>query len=93
MKASKANTTLSYNNFIAPKFSTEKQNTTHLIDLHYKSQDEPDFDCEFLHAVAQDYPESERMIDSDEEESLIDDYHDNDWDSSIYDPYKESAYF
>lgn len=71
--------------------SSKKQNAAPLIDLHYRNQDEPDFDCEFLHT--QDYLENESMIDSETDEDIIDEYHDNDWDRNIYDPYTESAYF
>lgn len=78
-------------NFSDLKYSSE--NTTGLIDLHAKNHDEPDFDCEFLHATLNDYIESESITDPDPEEDYSDDYHDREWDMDIYDPYQESAYF
>ena len=71
--------------------SYQKQNIASLINLHSKNHDEPDFDCEFLHTAIQ--ADSESILDPEPDEDLSDDFHDREWDSTIYDPYQESAYF
>lgn len=79
--------------FVDAEFSPEMQSTTELIDLHYKYDDEPDFDCEFLHSSALHYDDNESTIDPDQEEDLTDHYNDRTWDMDMYDPYLESTYY
>ncbi len=61
-------------------------------DLYQKSDDEPDFDCEFLYAST-DGIENESIIDPDPEDERLDEFNDNQWDADIYDPYLESTYY
>lgn len=83
----------SNSNFIDAEFHSENQDTPQVMDLYYKYEDEPDFDCEFLHGISYEYEQNESSIDSEYEEELIDEYNDNQWDTDIYDPYLESTYF
>lgn len=81
-------------NIIDAEFNPENQSTSKVINLYYKHEDEPDFDCEFLPGINSGYSEDENSIDFDsEEEDHIDEYHDDQWDMDIYDPYLESTYF
>jgi hypothetical protein len=68
------------------------QNSKLLGNLYHKSEDEPDFDCEFLHA-AHDLNEYESIIDPESDDQLLDEFNDNQWDADIYDPYVESTYY
>lgn len=78
--------------FIDAEFYAEKQSKTQVFDLYSKHHDEPDFDCEFLQDISQDFYQN-NSIDSDSEEDFADDYNDNQWDADIYDPYLESTYY
>lgn len=76
---------------IDAEFYSEKQTSTSL-DLYHKHEDEPDFDCEFLHGISYN-EETENTIDAEADEDFADLYNDNQWDVDIYDPYLESTYF
>ncbi|MDQ1166481.1 hypothetical protein [Flavobacterium sp. SORGH_AS_0622] len=72
------------------RIETQKQNL--LTDLYSRSDDEPDFDCEFLDA-AYSCSENENVIDLESQDELTDLFNDNQWDAEIYDPYLESTYY
>ncbi|MBZ4035377.1 hypothetical protein K6T82_11415 [Flavobacterium sp. 17A] len=76
---------------INSEFHLEKSNEIEMLDLYYKYDDEPDFDCEFLHGIS--HEENNNTTDSEFDEDLTDDYRDNEWDIDIYDPYEEATYF
>ena len=75
------------------KYSNSAHTNSKLLgNLYHKSEDEPDFDCEFLHA-AHDLNEYESIIDPESDDQLLDEFNDNQWDADIYDPYVESTYY
>jgi len=78
-------------NIIDAEFHSENLNKGKVVDLYYKYDDEPDFDCEFLSGIS--YDDNKNVIDLEFDEDLADDYKDNEWDVNIYDPYLESTYF
>ncbi|QSW90142.1 hypothetical protein J0383_04820 [Flavobacterium endoglycinae] len=78
-------------NFTDAEFHFEKQNTSQILDLYRKHEDEPDFDCEFLKGIT--HEQTENSIDLDSEQEQMDDYNDYEWDPEIYDPYLESTYY
>lgn len=82
----------SNSNFSDAATQREIQNLDLLTDLYRKFEDEPDFDCEFLHA-AHNQSENESIIDPESEDDLLDEFDDNQWDADIYDPYLESTYY
>jgi len=73
-------------------FHLEAHNENLLTDLYSRSDDEPDFDCEFL-GTAYSCSENENIIDLESEDELTDQFNDNQWDADIYDPYLESTYY
>ncbi|UPZ14808.1 hypothetical protein [Flavobacterium humidisoli] len=79
-------------NFTDTAIQPDIQNSNLLSYLYHKSEDEPDFDCEFLHA-AHDLNENESIIDPESDDELLDEFNDNQWDADIYDPYVESTYY
>lgn len=80
-------------NLTVTEFNSEQPTSTPLVDLYYKHQDEPDFDCEFIYGISQYYNENENIIDPETDEDPGDLFNDNEWDADIYDPYLESTYF
>ena len=91
-KSTKKNKIESGTNFADGAFHLQAQNENLLTDLYSKSDDEPDFDCEFLD-TAYNCSENESLIDLDSEDDLADQFNDNQWDADIYDPYLESTYY
>lgn len=89
LNASSSNNTSDVN-FINMLLSPQ-QHATQLLYLYQKQEDEPDFDCEFLHGIS--YYCNETKAGSEIASQLIEEHNDNPWDTIISDSYAKPAYF
>lgn len=51
-------------NFREAEFCSEKYHTAVLSGLYFRDEHEPDFDCEFLPGINENFPERENIIES-----------------------------
>lgn len=84
---------ISNSNFRDEEFCFEEYHTAVLAGLYFRHEDEPDFDCEFLPGISQDFPETENINQSDSQVDLSESCGDKQLETAIYDPYLEPAYY